>query len=46
MVSAIPGEDQSTATLTTALFHGPRCIGRYRPDGTPETEALANQRAA
>jgi hypothetical protein len=29
-----------------ALFHGPRCIGRYRPDGTPEAEALADQQAA
>jgi hypothetical protein len=27
-----------------ALFHGPRCIGRYRPDGTPE--AVADQQAA
>jgi transposase len=29
-----------------ALFHGPRCIARYQPDGTPEAETPANQRAA
>jgi transposase len=28
------------------LFHGPRCIGRYRSDGTLEAETPANQRAA
>ena len=29
-----------------ALFHGPRCIARYQPDGTPEDQAPADQRAA
>jgi transposase len=29
-----------------ALFHGPRCIGRYQPDGTPEDQVPADQRAA
>jgi transposase len=29
-----------------ALFHGPRCIGRYQPDGTPEDQAPADQQAA
>jgi transposase len=28
-----------------ALFHGPRCIARYQPDGTPEDQAPADQRA-
>jgi transposase len=27
-----------------ALFHGPRCIARYQPDGTPEDQAPADQR--
>jgi transposase len=29
-----------------ALFHGPRCIGRYQPDGTPEDQAPADRQAA
>lgn len=27
-----------------AIFHGPRCLARYRPDGAPLTEAGTDRR--
>jgi hypothetical protein len=31
---------------TLAIFHGPRCLARYQPDGAPLIEAGADRRTA
>ena len=29
-----------------AIFHGPRCIGRYQSDGLPIKQEMSKQKAA